>query len=489
MKIGLIELPRLKLLDGNGRNFTAWRTEDPLLSKMVLGGSLMYDFEIELFNLKRGSDQIDLGTVQYGDVLLRKIVQGYDWMKLPVAHCDVWGVTVSFLQEREIACHVIRHLSSSGATVVVGGSDALAEPDPYLEAGATLVVTDKSGGSNVAAIKLALGLPVSEPFSVKMKQGPRHEGKPRLHPNDWKLPGVDYARQVLGREGWDVRFPEHLAPVGAMIFDQGCDRKCDFCQTPTYGLGYQAMSPSRALEWVQLLKNAGAKSLICGSDQFLGRILWPEGRSDILKIVSGLREIETPVFWSSGLELAKATLGRGFKNGDTRPDNKLVDALWGWNGKVGCAQSYIPAERPHEGTKSYAKLLDWREHVVLLETIATTGVPELYYGIIIGLKHDSNDSMAYLLDAVVELKERVRRVNPRIRFRATPFSVRPIPGTSLSREMHRSGLLKFTDPAILGGFMTACADTEHMSFQDVSRWQMRITETLSDDNDGLWQGF
>ncbi|BAZ91609.1 hypothetical protein [Cylindrospermopsis curvispora] len=37
-----------------------------------------------------------------------------------------------------------------GRPIVVGGSDALAEPQHYLKAGATAVVQDKSGGANWA---------------------------------------------------------------------------------------------------------------------------------------------------------------------------------------------------------------------------------------------------------------------------------------------------------------------------------------------------
>jgi polysaccharide export outer membrane protein len=41
----------------------------------------------------------------------------------------------------------IAHFSSKGKSVVVGGSDAIAEPDHYLKAGAAAIVLDKSGAS------------------------------------------------------------------------------------------------------------------------------------------------------------------------------------------------------------------------------------------------------------------------------------------------------------------------------------------------------
>ncbi|MBD2251487.1 hypothetical protein [Nostoc parmelioides] len=29
-----------------------------------------------------------------------------------------------------------------------------------------------------------------------------------------------------------------LLPIGSVVLDLGCDRTCDFCQTPTYTIGY-----------------------------------------------------------------------------------------------------------------------------------------------------------------------------------------------------------------------------------------------------------
>jgi 2-oxoglutarate ferredoxin oxidoreductase subunit alpha len=55
------------------------------------------------------------------------------------------------------------------------------------------------------------------------------------------------------------------------MLDLGCDRKCDFCQTPTYRVGYSAMKPERVREWLELQKSQGARSVIVLSDQFIGQ--------------------------------------------------------------------------------------------------------------------------------------------------------------------------------------------------------------------------
>ncbi len=59
--------------------------------------------------------------------------------------------------------------------------------------------------------------------------------------------------------------------------------------------------------------------------------------------------------WPNGLELRKTTLGAGrnYESSDLRPDEELIEALFCWDGKVGCPLAYIPAERPVFGREAY----------------------------------------------------------------------------------------------------------------------------------------
>lgn len=487
-KIGLIELPAVALLGPDGTNWTATRQNEPLGSKQILAGSLSEHFNVELINLKNDDKRVGMGIVQWRDMQLTKYAVGTNWRTLDPARFDVWGVTSNYLFEREVACAIIQHLASAGAKVIAGGSDAFAEPTPYLNAGAIVAVLDKSGGSNAAAIEHVLGIKPAGSYRFATKNGLLQQGRPRLEPERWVMPPVELVRQTLGTQYWEGKVADAFLPIGAAMLDHGCDRKCDFCETPTYGLGYQAMSPKRALEWIALQKAAGARSIICLSDQFLGRVLWPGGRDEVIEIVNGFRELRMPVLWGNGLELSKATLGQGLKGGDPTPDHELISALWGWNGKVGCAQAYIPAERPLQGSSSYAKLLEWQNHVELLKTIAATGVPDLSYGVIIGLPQDEHETLSHLRDAIVELKTELKKANSELKFRVTPFAVRPIPGTPMTTALRKSGLLRFDDPSILGGFWTSCADTKSLSYEEVSDWQQKIVRECSDDPD-IWGNF
>lgn len=264
-----------------------------------------------------------------------------------------------------------------------------------------------------------------------------------------------------------------------------CDSKCDFCQTPTYKTGYKRMSPQRTLKWLSLQREAWARSVVFSCDQFLGRVLFKEGKQEVLDIMAGVRDLGLAVNWCIGLELKKATIGRGYERSpeDLAPDQELIDALWGWDGRAGSYEAFIPAERPVEGKQAYAKLMPWQQHCEMVKAVVRTGIPRIQYGVIMGLPDDSQETMLHLEDAVSELYQDLKMINPRLEFWVGTYAISPIPGTPQGQAIRQSGLLRFEDPEIQAGFMTACADTHHMSYEEVSDWQLRLTNAGSGGTD------
>ena len=238
------------------------------------------------------------------------------------------------------------------------------------------------------------------------------------------------------------------------------------------------MSVERTLQWAALQKEVGARSITISSDQFLGRVLWKEGREDVLAIMKGLREMGLVFNWPNGLELRKATLGRGFNkaNTDLRPDEELINALWGWDGSAGCYNAYIPAERPMTGRTDYSKLLPWQEHCDLMRTVARAGLASISYGIIIGFPDEDEESLLRLEEAIDTLYHELSAINPSMEFSVIAISIAPLPGTKAGQNLENLGLIRFDDPAIIGGFQTACADTHHLSYEQISDWQLRLCE-------------
>lgn len=474
--IKLIELPAIKLIDESGHNWTALRRREPLVSKQVLiplleaGG-----FRVELLNLKDGAEEVVTGTVRWRDKTLRKVLVGRTFDEDPTS-ADLWGITINYVQEREAACSVIERIKTGGGRVIVGGSDAFADPQPYLDAGADAVMQDKSGAANLPSCDFVCGDEPRGPLTgVILADGRRFKSqRPPMSPEHWPLPSSTVVKQTLGVDYWETQLPEKLLPIGSVMADIGCDRHCDFCETPLYKLGYQRMSPKTTIEWFAAQKAAGARSVICPSDQFLARVLWKQGRAEVLEIMRGIRALDLAVLWGNGLEIQKLTLGKGLPNGDLTPDVELVNAVWGWDGERGCYQGYIPAERPTFGRENYAKLLPWIEHCEMVRTIVRAGVPDITYGVVVGLPEDSHESFETLEAAIRELYAELRTINAELIFNVTPYAIRPLPGTPQARSLRESGLLRFEDPAIIGGFWTACADTNHLSYEEVSDWQARL---------------
>lgn len=479
-KIGLVELPEFELIAPDGARWNNIHKGFPLISKQILLSHLQSGgFDAQLVNLQLGNDEEVLGTVTWRGKKLTKKYTGTKISRLDPDAYDVWGVSNNFTQYRELTCLIVKHLASTGKPVAVGGADAIGAPHIYIQAGATAVIEDKSGAANWAIYDYLAGREPREKLSgVLLADGTQYPKslKP-LHPEDWPIPSAEVIQQCFGTKVWDWELLQaNLTPVSGMMFDMGCDRTCDFCQTPTYGIGYKRMSPQKALRYCYALKEAGARAIACGSDQFLGRVLFPQGREEVLELVRGIREMEMPIAWFNGIELRKATLGRGrnYDNSDLTPDRELLETIWSWDGKVGCCHAFIPAERPVEGTKSYKKLLPWKHHCEMMRAIVRTGVPHIDYSVIVGLPDDNHESLAHLEEALWEICQDLKTINPQLDIWLGIQKISPLPGTPQEQSIRQKGLLRFEDPAIIGGMFTPCADTLHLSYEEVADWQERL---------------
>ncbi|MCL1493347.1 MAG: hypothetical protein M1G31_21670 [Pseudanabaena sp. Salubria-1] len=147
--IGLIEVPATGLYDADGKNWTSLYRHRSLISKQVLIADLQAGgFDARLVNLRDGDYSEEFGQIFWKGMTLRKTFVGGDIFALDPQAFDAWGITVNFSQDRQVSCLLIEHLAKGDRPIVVGGSDAVAEPHHYLQAGAAAVVMDKSGAAN-----------------------------------------------------------------------------------------------------------------------------------------------------------------------------------------------------------------------------------------------------------------------------------------------------------------------------------------------------
>ena len=100
----------------------------------------------------------------------------------------------------------------------------------------------------------------------------------------------------------------------------------------------------------------------------------------------------------------------------------------------------------------------------------------LVYGVIIGLPDDSRQELEHLERAISDMHDELKSINPELEFQVACYSISPIVGTPQWDYMNREGLLRFDDPGVVGEFWTASCDTHHMSYEEVSDWQVRLAE-------------
>ena len=75
-------------------------------------------------------------------------------------------------------------------------------------------------------------------------------------------------------------------------------------------------------------------------------------------------------------------------------------------------------------------------------------VPTIHYGVIVGLPDDSHEGLQHLEEAVVELHQELKSINPPLSFNVRPLAIVPIPGTPQAHNLHGLDLVRFSDPAI-----------------------------------------
>jgi hypothetical protein len=201
--IGLIELPSLGLFNVKGKNTLSAETKGlSLVSKQILLSNLQAaGFDAQLVDLRQGNYQEEYGRTIWRNTEYRKVYFGSKIQEVDPLAYQAWGVTNNFSQCREIASLTIKHLASKGRPVVVGGSDAIAEPQPYLAAGAAAIVLDKSGAANAPIIDYVLGkTPREELSGVMLANGSQPPARVRrpLHPQDWPIPDESVIKQCLG---------------------------------------------------------------------------------------------------------------------------------------------------------------------------------------------------------------------------------------------------------------------------------------------------
>jgi len=205
---------------------------------------------------------------------------------------------------RQACCEMVAHARREGARVIVAGSDASDAPEPYLRAGADVVLR----GEGLAALSGLLARLEADPLkdavsliegvsgTVALSHGLLVQGEaapviilqatkakpeePLQAPAAWDLVDIERYRQV-----WRQAHGYFSLNMAA---SKGCSFRCAWCAKPIWGHRYQQRSPGAVAAEMAWLKQHFAPDHIWFADDIFGfRADWVERFADALEAAGG----------------------------------------------------------------------------------------------------------------------------------------------------------------------------------------------------------
>ena len=186
--------------------------------------------------------------------------------------------------QRDAAFTMIRLAREQGAEVLVSGPDATDRPQPYLEAGASVVirgepdqaVLDWAAGASLESLTGGMTDP-TEPLSDPAPPRKQLDQLPLPH-WDWiDLPA--YARIWRNRHGyWEL-------PISTA---RGCPYRCNWCAKPIWGRSFQLRPVAAVVAEAREASTYGADQIWFTDDIFALRRDWLSAFREQVEAVGGI---------------------------------------------------------------------------------------------------------------------------------------------------------------------------------------------------------
>lgn len=431
VRIVLIDTPLALLTTERGENVNALRTNHPKAPQLMVAGilrerlpALGIDPEIKIIDMKavepKGMDVY--GTVQYGPVRLQKVRVGmsFDAVRDDIADSDIIGLTANFTQEAGVTRDFMKFAKSvSDATIIVGGSDAIARSEFYLRSGADIVV---KGEGEIIGPRLVNALVKREDLrgisGIAFQNCESMVLNPALpedtiDANEIMFPALDLVDLDQYNESHEGTLPPTVKlPLMYFESSRGCKQVCTFCTTPYLRKGYRYMSPDQVAHWLNYFKQFGLSTLMLSEDNLLSRLHFDGGRSEVLEFFQLMRENGFAWEFINGFEIGKLI------GSDGELDYELIESMFSNDGGdplVGCFRAYVPLESLRDDAPSrYKKLKPWDREKEIIRAITEAGIPAFGFGVIIGFPDDTEDTLSLTLRRCEELRKLCYKTNPNI---------------------------------------------------------------------------
>lgn len=357
---------------------------------------------------------------------------------------DVVGVSCSYSMERTsaltILAHVRRRLPS--AVILAGGYDVMTSPSLYLQAGASFCVTGE-GESAIVEVLTSSAPREIRGVSSMAPDGLRRNGRRAVADlNALDYPTEHQLTDVVYNEHPDGPWPTAVGSRFAVLeTSRGCDEACGFCSSTFLSGRYRFWCPSGILGQLQIIRNAGIRSLLIADDNVLYRML-PQyggdaGRKELLEVFRAMKQMGFAWTFYNGLQF-------GLFERDGQIDHELIGAMLGTERVsrqvVGCFEAYIPLERfGDENLKSLSKLRSASDQRKIVSTIATSSEAKLNFGFIIGTPADNHSTLTQASEECLAFGDLARTARgPAARLEFLPWCHVPLPGTQDRKKFKAS---------------------------------------------------
>ena len=335
----------------------------------VIEEELAYDVDILDLRIVGCDNEETYKTMDWEgyNLEVRRVGAPFSYADRVICESDIIGLSSHFTYESGVVRDLIAYLKQINpqVKVIVGGADVSARPNDYLGFGADVAFV---GDFNPYALA-ELG---PQP---KIVGSYRHYFEALTRPAFHKL-----GRLMEYEDSHDGPVPVGVRPpIGFIYFTRGCPRECNFCESRQ--TVYEHLDLDTAVAMLENYRRAGIHTLNIVDDNLLLQAANREGRARLLDLFQTLRDMEFAWEFPNGLEI-----GRLSKKGML--DEELMDALFSHTRDpltdrlTGAYRLYVPVET-FDKRNSYSKLKPLQELNNTIAWLASSGLPEIDFGVVI----------------------------------------------------------------------------------------------------------
>lgn len=452
---------------------------------------------IEIIDMQVEATYHHYKTLPYGGKPLNcyRLGKEFSQVESHIREGNIHGISANFTNGAQIVADFAKFIKriKPSSLVVIGGTDASARPDYYLQHGADAVVIGEGEitFSRIVDEFACRGELQNIPFVQSSAAKPYLSADVdlKVNLNDILPMALDLVSNLsLYNDTGEGTPPNQVeAPYVCFETSRGCHHHCSFCTSLLRGR-YRYMSPEAVKKHFDYFKMKGIKTILFQEDNILSRIhrrrdgsyLHPGGRDEVIQIFRYARDYGFTWEFANGVEFGKLMLPDGGM------DHQLMEALF-WNEQTatqwhGCYRVQIPLETLRsDGCSKFAKLRSFEEELEIIKAILGLGVSCQTYNLMIGLPDDTPQSLDEYMRKCLLIKEELSRQDSSYLPYFHVFNFTLLPGSSDYAKYQNLFAFDINEHPELISVYLSVLNTRHFSYQELFKKRLDMIRILNGD--------